>query len=754
MQFIGTSSNDVQAYINTAYGPSTLDQLEYVSTVNITGVTPPSLVGARAFKSDSVYRLGIVFYDEAGRKCGVVTNDQLKVTTPDRLYTNIAYTTGINWSLSNTNAAAEIPTWARYYSIVMTKGLRTSFFMQLRADSIKYVTKKEDGTYQLENSYNATHFGVAVEVKSLFGIGYGYSYQEGDLIKIYPDSGPTVTLSIKDTFGAYVVCDNYNLTGKQVLYEIYTPYISSINEPYFERAQTFRVLNPGLASRAYSSLTGTIEGDITLMNRTGPYLVEAMSPRDLSWRNWNTNAGRSNIVLTAKSAAKPVSVSFSNVIVLGSQTNGLSTFDVLDQTQLPQELASIQKLQLISKIESEGTVMLAIGEQETASMYLGESQVFDNTGSSFLAKSSGVIGNVNVLRGSYGTINPESVVRYMGNVYWFDANRGAVASYSTNGLFPISQNKMSKYFRKIGQDVLSKGLKFYGGVDPFHNEILMCAPRKSVIPEGERLTDMIVAGTNYNITSSSTPTTVPVTLVEECEYMVAIPPGVEVRYNGEWVNGKTFIANGVNSVSVTSVNPTTGILAIFQIVRGRYDIYDGQGGTWAYQPGLDKWTTSYAFRPEWMTYVMNRLVTFRSGMPYVHNSSDYNNFYGYQYESALAFTHNDAGNVTKVYESVSVEGDTPDLVHIRTEVPFLQSSDIVKIDFAIKEGVSYSSIFRDRLTPGGFNNESSLVSGEVMRGEVGKFQVMYESTSIKKMKFCNVGFILSRGQTTTPQNAG
>lgn len=561
LTFRGAGLENVLSYLGVTYQDIISFEvgLGYATVTGYSG-TVTSLVGKTAFKSDSSYRLGVVFYDEAGRKCGVVTREDLKAVIPDRAYGTVSYYTDISWALSNSSSTvlSEIPTWAKYYSVVMTKCLRTNFFMQLRADNIKWVTKKDDGTYQVENSYSDVHYGTAIDVKSLYSIGYGYSYQEGDLIKIYPSTGPTLTLSIKDQFGSYVVCDLANISGS-ILYEIYSPYTQSINEPYYERSNVYQINNPGTQNRTYSTLTGTFKGDITIITRGsgGGYLVEAMSPLDINWKNWNTDAGRSNIVLDLKPADKKTSVCFSNVIVLGSQTNGLSTFDVLDQTQLPYELSSIQKLQLVSKVESEGTVMLAIGEQETASMYLGESQVFDNTGSSFLAKSSGVIGNVNVMRGSFGTINPESVTRYMGNVYWFDANKGSVVSYSVNGLFPISSNKMQKYFRKVGQDVLTKGLKFYGGVDPYHNEILMFAPRKSANPEGARLTDMTLSSSTYNFTTIAANSTISVVGVANYSYN-----GSQLGPNQATVTGSsgavTFTYTGVSGTAYgpTSVRPT------------------------------------------------------------------------------------------------------------------------------------------------------------------------------------------------------
>jgi len=571
LSFRGAGISNVLSYLGITYQDiiSFTAGLGYADVTGYSGVIT-SIVNKRAFKSDSSYRLGVVFFDEAGRKCGVSTREDLKVVTADRAYATVQYTTDVTWALSNSPSTvlSEIPVWAKYYSVVMTKCLRTSFFMQLKADGIKWVTKKDDGTYQVENSYSQSHYGLAIDVKSLYGIGYGYSYQEGDLVKLYGSSTQKTTLSIRDTFGSYIVCDNFHATDANFLYEIYSPYTQSLNEPYYERYQTYVVNNAGTDNRAYSTITGSFQGDITIISRgTSPtdYLVEAMSPADINWKNWNTDAGRASIVLDIKPADKKTSVYFSNVIVLGSQTNGLSTFDVLDQTQLPYELSSIQKLQLVSKVESEGTVMLAIGEQETASLYLGESQVFDNTGSSFLAKSSGVVGNVNVMRGSYGTINPESVVRYMGNVYWFDANKGSVVSYSVNGLFPISANKMQKYFRKVGQDVLNRGLKFYGGVDPYHNEILMYAPRKSAIPEGARLTDMILGSNTYNFTTVAADSTIVVVGLATYSYN-----GAQVGPNQSTVTGSTgavtysYSGTGATVYGPTSVRPSQ--VGTYQVV--------------------------------------------------------------------------------------------------------------------------------------------------------------------------------------------
>lgn len=768
--YVGETFDSLMLYIDAVYGPS--EVLYFSNFLDVTVTNVPSgqilgLNGVTGFKSAAFYRMGVVFYDEAGRKSGVVTNDDLRFITPDRGYAITSYTTGVSWSLVNDLdpqvMQAEIPAWAKYYSIVMTKCLRTSFFMQMMANSFKYVSKNSTtGEYTEEASYSATHFGCLISIKSLFSVGYGYTYQEGDIIKLYPNTGSPVSLNIKDTWGEYVVCDLTNLTGvTYVLYEIYTPLFSTFDDVYYERGEVYRILNPGQTNRSYAVTGGVIEGDIYLLQRlrgSDPYIVEAMSPNDFKWKNWNPNTGRTNVVTTSGQTQKPNSIRFSGVILLGTQTNGLSTFELLDEESVPYEMGPIYRLVLTSKTQNEGTVMLAIGKHETASIYLGETRVFDNSGSSFLAKSSGVIGTVNVLKGSYGTINPESVVEWMGAVYWFDANKGAVVRYDSNGLFPISSYKMTKYFRKVGADALS-GKPVLGGFDPYHGEFLIMSPMGTPYPQAELLSDIEYNTTNFIYSEE---TALDISALNPGGVYKCSPSGgrTDMLYKNVVLPNNAFFYDG-DTKTVTAFPADYGVfnVDITEIERNLYEGYDGVGGVHAFQPMIDRWTSMYSFRPEYMSMVANRLVTFKGGVPYVHDSQTANRFYGVQYDSAVALVHTEAQNVTKKYYALFVEGDTPNVVHVRTEVPNIQSSDLrsgtydprtgINGDFTIKEGVSYAPVLRDRLSPNTSGTyDQKLTAGDDIAGEVGLFTIIYKKpTTRKTLKLFNIGFILSRGHT-------
>lgn len=239
-----------------------------------------------------------------------------------------------------------------------------------------------------------------------------------------------------------------------------------------------------------------------------------------------------------------------------------------------------------------------------------------------------------------------------------------------------------------------------------------------------------------------------ISVIEGREYLVTAPAGVTVKYNNEVVTS-TFIAVATaNQVLIVSASTITGNITITEILRSFYDAYDQQGGVWAYPVAVDKWSTQYSFRPEWMSMVANRLVTFKAGKPYIHTGA-YNTFFGQVCDTCLAIAHSEAGNTVKSYKTIAIEGDTPDRVHVRTEIPYVQSTDLISSDFTVKEGVNYSELYRDRLSPNATGSyEDKLYKGDTIRGELCKSMVVYtQPQGLKAVKFVDIDFDSSTGQT-------
>lgn len=708
MTFISLDTTSFAVYVASHY-PNWIGGIQYpgFSATITDGPPPPDISGTTCFKSGASYQTSVEFLDHAGRKCGILTNATLRITNPDRSYDQIEYATGINWSLSNDNALNEIPVWAYYVSINLTKCLTTRFFLDARGKNITYATKDTDGTYLFVTAgYAANLNGIGIDITSLNSFGMGYLFAEGDLAKVYISGDSTVyNLSIVGQQDNFIVCQLQDLgtlgtSGSpkaDFLFEIYTPYKPSASEPSYEVDQIFKILNPTTSAREYGTLAGTIEGDVTLLTRndgSDDYLTENMSPNDKYYFNWNTDAGRPNFVDTIGQVVKQDSIAWSNTFIQGTKTNGLSSFDALDTTQISQENGFISKLQVTSKISDEqGIVMLAICQHETVSIYLGEVQQYGSTGQSAnIVTSDQVIGTINTLKGSFGTSHAESVVEYRGKVFFWDDFNGRIIQYAGNGLFAVSDYKMTsfwKLFTDTFNSLTTGQIEDFGSrpfvfsqVDPRHDELIFSIPKLLEVPPKGYLPD----------------------------YPSTIYP---------------------------------------------FDIWDGQSKTIVFKLGMGEiqphWQGAYGFCADGFVSSGNNLYSSKFGHLYKHNSTtSFNNFYGVQDSSKMMFVSNQQPNIPKIYDNIGVESNMqPFLTYFYNEFPYLQASDLLDFDpnWGQKEGVYYADIYRNKLIPTAIGYDTNgLLSAEKLRGVTLKIMLQFNVTNTPlEFKYFIIGYSISRG---------
>lgn len=686
---------------------------ETLETWDLSANGNPQAVDITVLKTDSSRKLGIVFYDRFMRQCGVVKGLSGLITIPDRDYDfSSTYNYIIRWDLLNTNALVEIPVWAWFYSIVSTNDLVRSTFVQARASFIKYVTKDVDGIYEFtSDTYDVANYGVAVKIDLLAGMGMGYTFQAGDIIKIYTKLSTTfqkATLSVVDTYADWVIAENHDfgsLAGVNALYEIYTPRPQAAANFYYEQAQMFPVANPGTANRQYSTLQGYIAGDISLINRgsgLNKYITENMSPNDTYWKNWFTNSGRVQVTDIPGQARVRTGRRWSNAYIESANNNGLSSFDSADQDTLPSQVGQIQRIMLTSKVANElGAVMVVVCERETVSTYLGEVQIVGGGGNAYLASSASVIGTNNILKGRFGTIHPESVVEFKGNVFFVDVYNGKVVQYGQNGLYPVSDYQCSRYWKLFGEqfmdmtdaDFADIGSKRFiiGGIDEYNKEYLVSVPQLLEIPPNGDLFDY--------------------------EFGIDYP----------------------------------------------YDIWDGARKTMVYKISDDRWQGAYRYAAAAFACFNNVLYSFDGGNLFSHN--DYTTacrFYGVQTKARLMYAENHTNvSQVKVFRNIAVESlRAPDFTHFRTEKPWIQSSDLNISDYKNIEGIWYASILRDRLSPSFQANTpqrylDALMHGDELRSDTLLVMLEYDcillgnedevTQKLPWIKMVNTGYVNSRG---------
>jgi hypothetical protein len=704
-------NRDFSVYNNAEYATyASGTVVPYTPTRDVTVSDLPTSQ-TRTFKSDSRYNIGIQFYDFAMRKCGVVSKTRdnnlniidMNVAVPDRSF-NTAQLYAVNWGLPT--GSSNIPLWAKYYSIVRTDNLNTRYFIQGNAtgNMVKYVTKNTTtNEYNITTgvvNYNNTIAGVSIDLESILNDGFGYIYEasNNDVVKIYRLSGSTTivqTLKVIGQQGRYIILEPKDINGGVSLpigtsnswrFEIRRPYKQTGSEFFFE-GTIYAISNWGTAQRAYSIASGSLSGDTFLESD-----LEYMNLRKEFRNSWFRNLGRSCFIDPIGQVYKPSGISWSNVFIPGSKVNGLSTFDALDYKDLPVELGPVNKLKTTSKAQSEGNVMLAIGQNYTASLYIGETSLVDNAGQTLLTTSGSIVGTVNVLKGKFGTTIPSSVVEYDGNVYWADILNECVVRYSGNGLFAISDYGMRNFFRSYFKETKALVDEFditqspyaYGGYNPATDEYIL----------------------SFTPVSSS-----------QEQY----PDSSAIRHS----EIKNMYRSGTQAKSVG-----------FSLSQERWSSFYSHGGPYIYFGGK-----MYSFvKSVYPTGAPETYIPIVSGGLFEFDKdSTINSFSGSVKDSFISIPYNDGANNIKIFQAACIEGDTaPTTTYVETFIPNNQVTNMVSSDFVNREDMLYSEIFRDRVSPNATGTaDEKMYTGDKMRGQYANMSLVWATPSNFVIRFVN-----------------
>lgn len=685
------------ANLSSAY---TLPRGYFITINNNTG----QFISQNLYKTGASYNISIAFYDRFRRKCGVVSKFT-NYNIPDFVYGQSSFVSYLNWAVSNANAVNEIPDWAYYYQILSTKNLNSTSFLQVKTAGAQYAsraTSTTDLTYG--GTYSSGIYAVGLNISPLNSIGIGYNYQDGDMVKVYLSSTPTINLRIIGQDGDYILVDGYDFgalsaTTSNFFIEIYTPKKTFVNEPFFEVSDCYAVTNPGTVSRQYGTLTGQLSGDVYTLERTDVssalYYTQNMSPNDSMWQYWNTNTGWPNFITTLGQTRNEHEIRYSNVYTAGTANNGLSTFEALNFKNVPLGTGSIQKLQLASKTTEQGVIMLSIGAFQTSSCYLGEVQLVGSSSNSALVQDTSVIGTINVLKGMYGTTAPETVVEYLGNIFFYDLNNGQVVQYSSNGLFPISSFKMERLFKNYAKGYLAANNNNLDNINGFHH-------LPTFIDPFHKEFGISLVGLTYENYASTLPS------------YATVP---------------SYASSIIN----------------------RFDISDNLAKTVVFNLVENKWISDYQFMGEQYDYFDNRFFGFKNGAPYEFNTntSTWNTWFGTQYPVRVCWVVNKPLSGLKDMSEIVMETSVaPDFTVVYTTLPNTQITDLTSSDYVNQEGILYGRLFRDRLSPNATGTpDQKLMTGDIVISQIPQIMAEFQQySSIIYINFVDVGFNLSRGQ--------
>lgn len=682
----------------------------------ISGVVFTKTTGSgfgRTFKCRGAYSFGLMFFDFAGRHAGVHLSSTSHLVMPDRTNGATVTRNRVSWDLTAV-AQADIPTWATHYAIVRTKVKNMSFFLQHLAMDVWAVRRHPDGSLDpirtgtplyppylvwvkpwglgptLSLDPNREH--TFIDLAGLTKLNMGYTFNQGDRVRVYLKDatgpyGPFMDLDIKGQDGNYIYTKyfqaafgyNTDSSPKPVVYEIYRPKTES-QELFFEVGQKFAITNPGTVSRAFGTLTGSMDGDCEVNGReTFTYSTDLNPPEPYNHENPYTNIGISSGTTDSfemmnihdlyfdKWAAEPACrsmpysaigslefkrtnhIRYGQPYIKGSNVSLLNTFENLDEYPLPSENGPGCRL-----VRSQN-VLVAICQNRTSALYIGEGFVNTRNGSDFLAKTDSVIGDDRNYLSGYGSLHPQSIaVDEDGRTYFYDMTRGAIVRRSQDGLTNISDTYgIGAYIQDFSRANFANfaSLSFRGGIDPQY---------------------------------------------------------------------KLYVLTGGS----------------FAWTLGFHEAHSESSSPY--------WTGFFDYEPDYYSRARGYLISFKAGKLWIHNNPVLMNFYGAPRIRTLEFTIPLDGTRVNLLEGISIDSDdfwtdsgaNDEVVKISDNGagvirsgPGAQLTRINYLDMKKRQGVWQSAIYRDINTPQPFEAGKAKYEGEKMRGQIFKFTIHANKTN-------------------------
>lgn len=148
-----------------------------------------------------------------------------------------------------------------------------------------------------------------------------------------------------------------------------------------------------------------------------------------------------------------------------------------------------------------------------------------------------------------------------------------------------------------------------------------------------------------------------------------------------------------------------------------------------------RWVTHYGFNPEAVISYGVTFMSFNEGVPYLQNTSIYNNFFGIQGETMMETVANAEPSNIKFFSSLFLE--STDVWSVDISNQFGQQSELDTTDFELNEGVYYAAFLKDVNTP---NVPTPLIEGDDLRCHSLNLVLINNNTDFVKTFAVNVRF--------------
>lgn len=213
----------------------------------------------------------------------------------------------------------------------------------------------------------------------------------------------------------------------------------------------------------------------------------------------------------------------------------------------------------------------------------------------------------------------------------------------------------------------------------------------------------------------------------EVDYFVDPVRGYQIRISNDGITPISAIYKAqyyMTNLATKYVAPVNGTLGGKAKVLGTYDfneeeyiaVFQGYAGqsntTLTFSEKRNSYISFYDFAPEWISSVEGKIVSFKNGGLWVHDSTTYCNYYGVQYKPSIKVVFNQNEILKNRFNTITMLCNkvwAPDTNgDITTNLG--QSSSLQPTDFKFKDDKLHASFMRDASSTGG------LYNGNVLKG--------------------------------------
>jgi len=736
----------------TPYGPNVTTQYNPIRRYNVGDfeVIKQNQPSIKALKRGGNYIYGLRLYDDAGRLCSVakafemyvpfITEDIGKYQIEDfagAIYPANTFKYGkpsIKWVLDPTTI---FPTWATTFQWMRVKNSIYGRYLQWVANQVTYLSAvATSSTPEIETSFQNSD-AVAIKISISNIVNYyaqnndsqvGYSYEPGDRIRLIENrylenynglNDFEVTSYETDSQSIIVKAGQINTELQSgMLFEVFNQKsVADADEQiFYEVGETFNIVN-GIPEKYSDVFTNgdtywrgrfiTVNDDATKFAASYPVVIEDSSISD-NYKSDDQDIGRVGIIdPNFKQLYNPSKIRFSNQYSIETAKNGLSSFEELNQKDLPREYGTIKRMMFTNNN------LVCVMENKEVSNYIGLvtlMQASKGAESGLVSVTDSFLGTEYIHKQMLGTDYAGSVTLSNEGVIFAYNNRSANAWKYTQEESVISDVKMINYFNKLSVDGISDAVSIF---DRYKEEYVLTVWRKY------QNKSTVVSVIKFSNTEYKLGVSYP-----DGAVLPEIGSRVEFQFylNGQW-NTTTGVVNSIVAVTggsvVSIVIETTTVYSIGMVVNVICSIPE----TIAWNESKQKWSSFYSFTPNCYGVLRTEIYSWKDGKIWIHNKNEIrNNFYGEQFTTKLNVVVNQEPDETKNFYALYLESEQD--AGFDWSIPVVkntnQLSRVLKNIFEKREQFWFAEFKRDLNTSGVTN---PIVNGRQLRSSALELQM-------------------------------